>query len=340
MGPVTTASQLSLCIISLENSPLYLHLKRLLTSNPGISALMHMPMYLGLSMLVTPKFDLPQFCQLIQTHRITFTYIVPPIVLLLAKHPLISQYNLSSLRMMTSAAAPLSADLIGAVWSRLHLGVRQAYGTSETSPGVYMQPWASWQTKAGSCGILDPNMEAKFLSVPSESSSYPSAAAAAADATEVPPGAPGELWVRGPNVFVGYHNNPAATRASLTEDGWYRTGDVGYQDADGFFYATDRVKELIKYKGFQVAPAEMEALLQTHPLVNDVAVVGVEYPSLGTEVPRAYVVPAPGKKSMGTEDEREIREWVAGRVTHHKHLRCDSWSRSRRARRGRYCGEC
>lgn len=154
------------------------------------------------------------------------------------------------------------------------------------------------------------------MSIPAEGSSSGS--------TELRPtgSTTGELWLRGPNVFLRYHNNAYATKDSLTSDGWYRTGDVGYHDPDGYFYTTDRVKELIKYKGFQVAPAELEALLLTNHMVADCAVVGVEDQSIGSEVPRAYIVGV-GKTGFGGKEEegRKIVDWVAERVSNHKRLR-------------------
>ena len=138
------------------------------------------------------------------------------------------------------------------------------------------------------------------------------------DGTEVPAGHTGELWIKGPNVFQGYHNNPEATKAALTSDGYFKTGDVGHQDADGNVFITDRVKELIKYKGFQVAPAELEGLLASHPLVDDVAVIGLYDRTQATEVPRAYVV---RRQVPNQVSERELAEWLAARVAPHKRLR-------------------
>lgn len=137
---------------------------------------------------------------------------------------------------------------------------------------------------------------------------------------EVMVGETGELWIKGPNIFQGYLNNSEGTRNALTEDGYFKTGDVGYQDRDGNFYITDRVKELIKYKGFQVPPAELEGLLASHPLINDVAVIGVYDKSQATEVPRAYVVPRPGIEAS-KKTEAEIIEWLRLKVSNHKRLR-------------------
>lgn len=251
------------------------------------------------------KFDIEQFCTAVQKHRITFTYVVPPIVLLLAKNPTIDKYDLSSLRMMNSGAAPLTQELVEAVHKRLKVPVKQGYGLSETSPTTHTQPWDDWNKTIGSVGRLFPNMSAKHMSP---------------EGTEVPAGEVGELWMKGPNIFKGYHNNPEGTKNALTEDGYFKTGDVGYQDKDGNFYITDRVKELIKYKGFQVPPAELEGLLLSHPKINDVAVVGVYSEDQATEVPRAYIVPAPGVEG-GRKTEEDIVAWLRAKVANHKRLR-------------------
>lgn len=252
-----------------------------------------------------PKFDIEKFCATIQRHKITFAYVVPPVVLLLGKHPVVDKYDLSSLRMMNSGAAPLTQELVEAVYKRLKVPIKQGYGLSETSPTTHTQPWETWDKTIGSVGLLLPNQTAKYMSP---------------DEKEVSVGEVGELWLKGPNVFLGYHNNPEGTKNALTEDGYFKTGDVGYQDQDGNFYITDRVKELIKYKGFQVAPAELEGLLISHPKINDVAVVGVYDKEQATEVPRAYIVPGPGVEgNKATADD--IIAWLQAKVANHKRLR-------------------
>jgi 4-coumarate--CoA ligase len=140
------------------------------------------------------------------------------------------------------------------------------------------------------------------------------------DGVEVPQGKEGEVWIKGPNVFLGYHNNPEATASSKSEDGFFKTGDIGYEDADGNMYITDRVKELIKYKGFQVAPAELEGVLMGMELVDDVAVVGIRDESQATEVPLAFIVPSKGVE-RSKENEDVIMKWLAERVAGHKRLR-------------------
>ena len=137
---------------------------------------------------------------------------------------------------------------------------------------------------------------------------------------EVPAGKTGELWIKGPNIFLGYLNNPEATRNVLTSDGFFKTGDIGHVDEEGNFYITDRVKELIKYKGFQVAPAELEGLLINHPAINDVAVIGVYDAAQATEVPRAYVV-LKVDAEKGVKTANNITQWVQAKVARHKWLR-------------------
>jgi len=137
---------------------------------------------------------------------------------------------------------------------------------------------------------------------------------------EVPVDETGELWIKGPNVFKGYYDNPKATAESLDAEGWYRTGDIGYIDKDRNIYITDRVKELIKYNGFQVAPAQLEGLLLAHPAVNDVAVVGMFSEDRATELPRAYIVPAQGYKG-DAKLEKDIHEWLNKKIAPYKRLR-------------------
>lgn len=271
----------------------------------GLTVLIHQSMYIGWTLVVMPTFSLEKFCSIIQEHRITMGYVVPPVVLMLAKSPIVSKYDLSSLRMMNSGAAPLTRDLVEAAYERLKIPVKQGYGLSETSPTTHIQTWEAWKTTIGSVGLLLPNQTAKYMS---------------AEEKELPVGETGELWIKGPNIFLGYLNNEEGTKNALTEDGYFKTGDVGHQDKDGNFYITDRVKELIKYKGFQVPPAELEGILIGHPDIDDVAVIGVMDHEQATEVPRAYVVPKNGVE--GSKDtERKIVDWLGKKVASHKRLR-------------------
>ena len=199
----------------------------------GLTCLIMQSIHRGFQLVVMPKFEIEFFCKVIQDNKITFSYVVPPVLLLLAKHPVVSKYDLSSLRMVNCGAAPLTRELVEQMQKRFPLPVKQGYGLSETSPTTHVQPWAEWNKTIGSVGKLLPNQSAKYID---------------ADGKELALGETGELCVKGPNVFKGYLNQPEMTKASFTADGFFKTGDVGYQDKDGNFYITDRVKELIKYK--------------------------------------------------------------------------------------------
>ncbi|KAJ5776911.1 hypothetical protein N7520_000157 [Penicillium odoratum] len=280
----------------------------------GLTCLITQALYKGYHLIVMAKFEIEKWCAHVQNYRVTFSYVVPPVVLLLGKHPVVDKYDLSSLRMMNSGAAPLTQELVESVYSRIKVGIKQGYGLSETSPTTHTQRWEDWREHIGSVGRLMPSMEAKYMTMPEDGS----------EPTEVEVGKVGELYLRGPNVFMGYHQNPAATRECLSVDGWFRTGDVGYQDAKGNFFITDRVKELIKYKGFQVPPAELEGLLVDNEAIDDVAVIGLESEAHGSEVPMACVVRSAKSKSSGSSEKDEaakIVRWLDSKVAHHKRLR-------------------
>ncbi|KAF2134024.1 4-coumarate-CoA ligase-like protein [Dothidotthia symphoricarpi CBS 119687] len=271
----------------------------------GLTCLIHQSLYIGIQLVVMAKFDLEEFCRFIQDYKITFAYVVPPVVLLLGKHPAVAKYDLSSIRMMNSGAAPLTRELVETVHKRLGLPVKQGYGLSETSPTTHTQSWEDWHNSIGSVGKLLAYQTAKYMSE---------------DDKEVAVGEVGELWIKGPNIFKGYLNNPEGTANALTADGYFKTGDVGYQDKKGNFYITDRAKELIKYKGFQVPPAELEGYLVAHPHVSDVAVIGVYDKDQATEIPRAYIVPKDGL-GKGEAEAKEIVAWLNAKVAPHKKLR-------------------
>lgn len=198
--------------------------------NPGLTCLMMQSMHRGFQLVVMPKFELERFCQVIQENKITFVYLVPPILLALTKHPIIDKYDLSSLRMVNCGAAPLTRELVEGLQRRMTLPVKQGYGLSETSPTTHVQPWAEWDTSIGSVGRLLPNLSAMYLD---------------ADGKEVPAGQTGELCLKGPNVFKGYLNQPEMTKDSFTENGFFKTGDIGHEDEKGNFYITDRVSSFL-----------------------------------------------------------------------------------------------
>ncbi|MFJ7768966.1 4-coumarate--CoA ligase family protein [Streptomyces sp. NPDC097107] len=272
----------------------------------GLTALMNAPLRLGATVVVLPRFDLQQFLAAIQNHRVTGLYVAPPIVLALAKHPLVADYDLSSLKYIVSAAAPLDAKLAAACSRRLGLPpVGQAYGMTELSPGTHVVPLGAMSAAPpGTVGKLIAGTEMRVVSLDDPGK-------------DLGVGEPGELLIRGPQVMKGYLGRPDATAAMIDEDGWLHTGDVGHVDADGWLFVVDRVKELIKYKGFQVAPAELEALLLTHPGIADAAVIGA-YNDDGNEVPHAYVVRGPAAPDLS---ENEIMMYVAERVAPYKRVR-------------------
>jgi acyl-CoA synthetase (AMP-forming)/AMP-acid ligase II len=266
----------------------------------GMTVIMNQGLRAGATIVTMPRFDLEQFLDLIERHRVTRAYVVPPIALALGKHPAVEGRDLSSLRTIMSGAAPLGGDLAEQVAARVVTKVIQGYGLTETSPVTHLiRP--DGENRPGSIGPPLPNTECRVVDPES--------------GEDVAAGERGELWIRGPQVMRGYLNNPAATEATIDADGWLHTGDIATSDADGYFRIVDRLKELIKYKGFQVAPAELEALIATHPAVADVAVVGVPDEEAG-ELPKAYVVPADGGI-----DPDELIAFVAERVAPQKRIR-------------------
>ncbi|MFB8081882.1 AMP-binding protein [Streptomyces sp. NPDC056013] len=271
----------------------------------GLTALMNAPLRQGATVVVLPRFELDTFLGAIQKHRINGLYVAPPIVLALAKHPAVADYDLSSLEYIVSAAAPLDAALAQACSARLGLPpVLQAYGMTELSPGTHVVPLTAQDPPPGTVGKLLPSTEMRILSLDDPSK-------------DAAPGEEGEVAIRGPQVMKGYLGLPDATAAMIDADGWVHTGDIGRVDDDGWLYVVDRVKELIKYKGFQVAPAELEALLLTHEGVADAAVIGVTDAD-GTEIPKAYVVRQAAAPCLTAED---VMAHVAARVSPYKKVR-------------------
>jgi 4-coumarate--CoA ligase len=212
----------------------------------------------------------------------------------------VDSYDMSKLEQVFSGAAPLSAELAIETGKRLGCEVVQGYGMTELSPVSHLTPVGRF--KPGSVGVTAPNTEMRIVDP--------------LTGDDVDVNADGEIWVRGPQVMKGYLNNEAATAATITDDGWLRTGDIGHIDDEDHVFVVDRLKELIKYKGFQVPPAELEALLLTHPAVVDAAVVGRPDEEAG-EIPAAYVVLRPGSGATA----EEIMAFVAGEVSHYKQIR-------------------
>ncbi|NLU74240.1 4-coumarate--CoA ligase family protein [Streptomyces sp. HNM0575] len=277
----------------------------------GLTALLNAPLRNGSSVVVLPRFELRQFLAAVEQHRVNILYVAPPIVLALAKHPAVDEYDLSSLEFVLSAAAPLDAELATACGRRLNVPVvKQAYGMTELSPGTHVVP-RHVNAPPGAVGKLLPSTQMRIVSLDD-----PGRDAGEGEAGE---GEAGELLFRGPQVMKGYLGRTGETDAMIDADGWLRTGDIGRVDADGWLYVVDRVKELIKYKGWQVAPAELEAVLLGHPAIADAAVIGVTDEE-GNEVPKAFVVRQEGEDGARLS-EADVLAHVAERVSPYKKVR-------------------
>ena len=264
----------------------------------GMTVLMNMHLACGGVLVTMPRFDLEVFLRICQDHRARRMWIVPPVALALAKHPLVDDYDLSALEQVFSGAAPMGNALSDAVASRFDCAMLQGYGMTELAPVSHITPLST--PRSGASGLAVPNTRCRIVS--------PETGA------DLPPGEEGELWIKGPQVMIGYLNNEQATKDTLTADGWLKTGDMAIIDADGYMFVVDRLKELIKYKGFQVAPAELEATLVAHPQIQDAAVIGQHDEEAG-EIPVAFFVcpdPAPSQE--------DIQAYVGSQLSHYKQL--------------------
>jgi acyl-CoA synthetase (AMP-forming)/AMP-acid ligase II len=266
----------------------------------GLVIILNLGLYLGATVVTMPRFELEQFLKAARDYGVTLAHLVPPIVLALSKNPIVDEYGLPKLRMIFSGAALLDENLTRACMQRLHCQIRQGYGMTETSPVTHSSPADPANVKFGSVGIPAPNTECKIIDLESGEARGPNKE--------------GEVCVRGPQVMKGYLNRPEATAQTIDAEGWLHTGDIGYADEDCHFYIVDRAKELIKYKGFQVPPAELEAVLLTHPAIADAAVIPCPDDEAG-EVPKAFVV------LKGEANAEEIMQFVAKRVAPHKKIR-------------------
>jgi acyl-CoA synthetase (AMP-forming)/AMP-acid ligase II len=266
----------------------------------GIVVFLNFALWRGATVVSMPRFDLEQFLQLVQDHGVTYLHIVPPIVLAMAKHPIVDNYDLSKAKWALSAAAPLGAPVAQEFTKRLGIQLVQASGMTEVSGATHAGSCLPGQVKPASGGRCLPNTECVVID--------PATGEALERLQQ------GEIWVRGPLIMRGYLNKPEATAETIDSDSWLHTGDVGYVDEEGDIFIVDRVKELIKYKALQVAPAELEALLLSHPKVADAAVIPSPDDEAG-EVPKAFVVV---KEPTPAED---IMSFVAARVAPHKKIR-------------------
>ncbi|KAK9274670.1 hypothetical protein L1049_021921 [Liquidambar formosana] len=259
----------------------------------------------GAAILIMQKFEIITLMELIQKHKVTIAPFVPPIVLAIAKSPVVDNYDLSSIRTVLSGAAPMGKELEDTVRAKLpNAKLGQGYGMTEAGPVLSMclafakEPF---DVKSGSCGTVVRNAEMKIVDPGSDAS--------------LPKNQSGEICIRGSQIMKGYLNDPEATERTIDKEGWLHTGDIGYIDDNDELFIVDRLKELIKYKGFQVAPAELEAMLIAHPNISDAAVVPMKDDAAG-EVPVAFVVRSNGSKI--TEDE--IKQYVSKQVVFYKRI--------------------
>ncbi len=268
----------------------------------GLNCGLNSSLGIGATVVLMRRFDLEGWLTLNERYRATRIAAPPPVMLAIAKSLLWDRFQLGSLQYATSGAAPLGADLQEAFEQRTGLLLNQAWGMTEAACVVAMDLRDRTARKLGSCGHLLPSCEARVVDVVS--------------GAELGVGEVGEMWLRGPHIMRGYWNQPAATAETLLDDGWMKTGDLGYVDADGYIFLVDRLKELIKYNAFQVAPAELEDIIQSHPAVMDAAVIGTPDQSVG-EIPTAFVV----LKQGATLDAADLMQYVAARVAPYKKIR-------------------
>ncbi|XP_047997604.1 4-coumarate--CoA ligase 1-like [Leguminivora glycinivorella] len=266
----------------------------------GFNALMVNQMYLGVKLVTMPYFKPDLFLQSLVKHQANVLFLVPPMVVFLGKHPAVQAAHLQSVYGVISGAAPVSeTDAAAVLKKNPKINFRQGYGLTETNGAATIG--FNVDDNHAAVGHVLPSSQIKIADIQTHEA--------------LPAGEEGEIWYRGPNVMQGYYDDEEAT-AQVFRDGWYKTGDIGKYDDSRYLYVTDRIKELIKVKGFQVAPAEVEAIIRTNPKVADCAVIGVPDPVSG-EVPKAFIVPQPNQ----TISPEELKEYVNSKLVSFKHLK-------------------
>jgi len=277
----------------------------------GLVVIMHFEMFYACTLVIIPKFNFLDILKSIERYRINQLPVVPPMVVLLCKHPAVKQHDLRSVRAIMSGAAPLSAELIKQLSETLpHVGIGQGYGMTETCTTVSFPQIEQKVCTPGSAGRLVPGIIARVVKPDGSLAKY---------------GEPGQLVVTGPSMALRYMNNEEATKETFV-DGWVYTGDEVIINESAEIFVVDRIKELLKVKGFQVAPAELEGHLLDHPDVSDVCVVGVPDDYSG-ELPLAFVMPSASALERIKKDPAEIdktkasiMKHVADAKVHYKHL--------------------
>lgn len=269
----------------------------------GMVVILNFGLMRGLTIVTMPRFELEPFLKVLQDWPIELAHIVPPVAVALAKHPVVDNYRFPKLKWLLSAAAPLGEEVTQALRTRLAVGIRQGYGMTEASPATHYTGPRPGDARAGKTGVLLGSTECRIVDPET--------------GVDRGSGEAGEVWIRGPQVMKGYLNNPEATARTVDADGWLHTGDIGSVDAQGYLSILDRLKELIKVKGFQVAPAELEAMLLKHPQIADAAVIAIPDDSAG-ELPKAIVVRRATSQGALTEDD--VKAFIHSEVAHYKRL--------------------
>jgi acyl-CoA synthetase (AMP-forming)/AMP-acid ligase II len=265
----------------------------------GMQTVMNLGLHEGATLVTMPRFDLRSALSLVQQYRVTRADVVPPIVLALARHPAVNECDLSSLRVITCSAAPLGAELARSCAQRLGCRVKQSYGMTELAGATHCAPDRG-RDEPGLIGPPLPGVRCRVVDC--------------ATGDHLGVHQPGELLIQTPAAMRGYLNDPSATAETIDEQGWVHTGDIASRDAEDWFRVVDRRKDLIKYKGYQVSPAELEEVLLSHPAVADAAVVASP-DELAGEVPKAFVVL---RSAAGAE---ELLQYVAQRVSPYQEIR-------------------
>jgi long-chain acyl-CoA synthetase len=259
-------------------------------------------LYAGATLVIMEAFDLERSLMLAQQYGVTLYYAVPPILVALDNSARVSQYTFPRLRYIMVGAAPLAPDVAQRVQEKMQVPVLQGYGLTEASPVTHLNPVDQGRIKLDSVGVAVPNQEQKIVDLETEE-------------RELAVGEIGELYVKGPHIMKGYWKAPEET-ARVLRDGWLATGDIARMDREGYVYIVDRKKEMIKYKGFAVAPAEVEAVLFQHAAVADCAVIGKPDVEAG-EIPKALVILRPGEEVA----PEALMEFVESRVAGYKKIR-------------------
>jgi len=260
-------------------------------------------LHYGAHTVVVPKFEPNSFIQLLQKHEFTILHLVTPLISFLVNHPQVGSKELKKLDAVVGGAAPIGNVLISKLLEKAghYVFFQEAYGMTELSPCSHMVLPETKNTKVGSCGTPLPSTLCKVIDVESGKT--------------LGANQEGEILVKGPQVMKGYYKNEAATAATIDSDGWLHTGDIGYYDEDKCFYIVDRLKDLIKVKGLQVSPSEIENVLREHPDIADVAVIGVPDEESG-ELPRAFIV-----KQTDSLSEAQIHDFLKDKLASFKQLR-------------------